>query len=141
MDDISIVKRNATADEYIMLRESVGWDSPDKAAVITGLNNSLFSVCAEKGNELIGHGRLIGDGGFMVYMQDILVKPEYQHAGIGTKIVDELMSFINNTYTHGCTLCLMAAKGKEGFYKKFGFIERPNEIFGAGMIQIINKRI
>ena len=28
---------------------------------------------------------------------------------------------------------LQAAKGKEGFYKKFGFIERPNENFGPGM--------
>ena len=28
---------------------------------------------------------------------------------------------------------LQAAKGKEGFYKKFGFIERTNENFGPGM--------
>ena len=27
----------------------------------------------------------------------------------------------------------MAAKGKEEFYKKFGFIDRPNENFGCGM--------
>jgi hypothetical protein len=31
----------------------------------------------------------------------------------------------------------MATKGREAFYKKFGFIERPNEQFGAGMIQFI----
>jgi hypothetical protein len=30
---------------------------------------------------------------------------------------------------------LMAARGKEGFYKKFGFIERPNDEKGAGMSQ------
>jgi hypothetical protein len=28
---------------------------------------------------------------------------------------------------------LMAAQGKEGFYKKFGFAERPNDGHGAGM--------
>lgn len=32
---------------------------------------------------------------------------------------------------------LMAAKGKEPFYKKFGFIERPNDKHGAGMIQYL----
>ena len=32
---------------------------------------------------------------------------------------------------------LKAAKGKESFYKKFGFIERPNEDFGPGMHQWI----
>jgi hypothetical protein len=31
----------------------------------------------------------------------------------------------------------MAAKGKENFYKKLNFIERPNEHYGAGMIQFI----
>lgn len=29
---------------------------------------------------------------------------------------------------------LGASKGKEDFYKKFGFISRPNEELGAGMI-------
>ena len=34
---------------------------------------------------------------------------------------------------------LKAAKNKEGFYKKFGFIERPNEDFGPGMHQWIES--
>ena len=29
---------------------------------------------------------------------------------------------------------LGASKGKEGFYEKFGFVSRPNEELGAGMI-------
>ena len=29
---------------------------------------------------------------------------------------------------------LGAAKGKEGFYEKFGFVTRPNDDVGAGMI-------
>lgn len=29
---------------------------------------------------------------------------------------------------------LGASKGKEGFYEKFGFISRPNDKLGAGMI-------
>jgi len=34
---------------------------------------------------------------------------------------------------------LMAAPNKEGFYKKFGFIERPNENMGAGMVMYLKK--
>lgn len=30
-------------------------------------------------------------------------------------------------------IVLISAKGKEEFYKKFGFNERPNEDAGAGM--------
>ena len=33
---------------------------------------------------------------------------------------------------------LGASKGKEGFYEKFGFVTRPNEDLGAGMI-LYNK--
>lgn len=33
----------------------------------------------------------------------------------------------------GVSLCLMCAKGKEGFYEKLGFFRRPCEWEGAGM--------
>jgi hypothetical protein len=36
-------------------------------------------------------------------------------------------------------ICLLAAKGKEEFYKKFGFEERPNEKSGSGMSQWVKK--
>ena len=37
------------------------------------------------------------------------------------------------------TVGLLAAKGKEGFYAKHGFIVRPNETFGPGMITYIKN--
>jgi len=37
----------------------------------------------------------------------------------------------------GIAIGLFSAKGKEGFYNKFGFVERPNEKRGAGMELII----
>ena len=36
-------------------------------------------------------------------------------------------------------LCRMCAKGREKFYKKHGFIARPTESLGPGMIQYIEK--
>jgi hypothetical protein len=33
----------------------------------------------------------------------------------------------------------MASKGRESFYKKFGFIERSNENYGAGITLWIQK--
>ena len=59
--------------------------------------------------------------------------------GIGKKIMDEIMIYIRENYTNGSMVCLLSAKGKEAFYEKFGFIERPNDIFGAGMFQYIKK--
>ena len=34
-------------------------------------------------------------------------------------------------------LCLMSAKGREGFYHKFDFISRPTDTLGPGMIRYI----
>lgn len=138
MKGIKIVKRKITAGEFIDMRKSVGWNYPDKELVLKGLNNTLFSVCAEHENDLVAYGRVIGDGAFTLYIQDIMVKPVYQRSGIGMAIMAEIMTYIKESYSKGTMVCLMAAKGKEEFYKKFNFIERPNEYFGAGMIQFMD---
>lgn len=138
--NVQIIQRQITADELIDLRQAVGWGYPDEREAITlGLRNSLFSVCAVNGEEVIGCGRVIGDGGIAVYIQDIIIKPEYQRCGYGMGIMNAIMTYIETNYVKGTMVCLMAAKGKENFYRKFGFIERPNETFGAGMIQYLNK--
>ena len=137
MDDIKIVRRSITADEFIKMRQAVGWDYPEKEVISIGLKNTLFSVCVEKDNEILGYGRVIGDGAFALYIQDIIVKPEYQRIGLGIGIMDEIMKYIQENYANGTMVGLMAADGKEKFYKKFGFVERPNEVYGAGMIQYI----
>ncbi len=139
MTGINIVRRSASAEEFIEMRQSVGWGYPEKEVISTGLKHSLFSVCAEKDTKIFGYGRIVGDGAFTLYIQDIIVKSEYQRLGIGMKIMNEIMKYIIEEYPQGTMVCLMAAKGKENFYKKFGFIERPNEVYGAGMIQFTKK--
>ena len=138
MNGIKIIKRTITADEFIDMRKSVGWSYPDRELVLTGLKNTLFSVCAEYENTIVAFGRIIGDGAFTLYIQDIMVRPDYQSTGIGMAIMTEIMTHIKESYSKGTMICLMAAKGKEDFYKKFDFIERPNEYYGAGMIQFLD---
>ncbi len=139
MDNIKIIKRAITVNEFIEMRDSVGWGYPEKNTLLKGLSNSLFSVCAEHKDKIVGYGRIIGDGAFTLYIQDIMVKPAYQRSGLGTAIMTEIMTHIRDTYASGTMVCLMSAKGKEKFYKKFNFIERPNEHYGAGMIQFLDK--
>ena len=139
MDDIKITKRAITVNEFIEMRDSVGWGYPDKDILLKGLSNSIYSVCAEHNDQIVAYGRIIGDGAFTLYIQDIIVKPDYQRTGLGTAIMTEIMTHIRDTYGPGTMVCLMSAKGKENFYKKFDFIERPNEHYGAGMIQFLEK--
>jgi ribosomal protein S18 acetylase RimI-like enzyme len=137
MEDFTVNLRQITADEFIELRQSAGWGVPEKKAITIGLESTLFSVCIERDGQLLGYGRIIGDRGFTAYIQDVIVKPPFQRQGIGQKIMSIIMEYIKNNYGRGSYIALMASKGREGFYIKYGFIERPNEHFGAGMIQFL----
>ena len=72
-----------------------------------------------------------------IYIQDVIVRPEYQRKGIGSLIMKELLSFAEKSGGKHTNIGLMCSKGREAFYKDFGFIERPNENFGAGMFKIL----
>ena len=65
-----------------------------------------------------------------------MVIPEYQNKHIGTGIIENLLNQINlyKKINPRIRTYLGASKGKESFYEKFGFISRPNEDLGAGMI-------
>jgi predicted N-acetyltransferase YhbS len=70
-----------------------------------------------------------------------VVKPDYQNKGIGKKLMQEVMKYIKNSLKDGQEVFvnLMATKGNETFYKKFGFAERPNDNVGAGMTQWVKN--
>ena len=133
-----------TAKVFLQLRESAGWGgSPKDQQIEAGLKNSLVTISAVYENQIIGMGRLVGDGFIICYIQDVIVRPEYQGKGIGKAIMKKLIAYAKNngfSDTH-MTIGLFTAKGKEGFYRKFGFVERPSPVEnspqGAGMILIL----
>jgi ribosomal protein S18 acetylase RimI-like enzyme len=133
MDKITIKFRQPTVDEYSYLRELVGWGVPEKKAAEVSFRQSLFSVCLEREGEVIGLGRVVGDGGLYFYVQDIIVIPECRGNGYSRIIMDEVMKFIRVNAKRGSFVGLFASKGVEGLYEKYGFVIRPNETFGAGM--------
>ena len=98
--------------------------------------HTIYSLCVYDENKLIGYGRIIGDKTIFLYIQDIMVIPEYQGKKIGTGIMNKLIEKVNEykKVNPEIRTYLGATKGKESFYEKFGFISRPNEELGAGMI-------
>ena len=67
--------------------------------------------------------RMIGDRGLDYYIKDVIVRPEYQHQGIGRLMVNELLKFINDNGIKGTNIVveLCAVPDKIPFYEKFGF--------------------
>jgi len=130
-----LIERAVTVEEFIELRNAVGWHLPGEEAIRIGLKNSLYSVCAVREGNIIAMARVVGDGSITFYIQDVIVMPDYQRRGIGAQIMESVMRYIAKTAAPGAIVGLMSAMGKEEFYEKFGFWRRPNENFGCGMMQ------
>lgn len=127
-------------EEYCKLRESVGWINFSRTQTEKSLQNSLYTVAAEEDNQVVGMGRLIGDG--MYYMiVDIVVQPAYQQMGIGSKILNMIIEYVDSATPGGgrSSIQLIAEKGKETFYESRGFKIIPHEFCGSGMRKVICK--
>ena len=124
-----------SAEEYCQLRAAVQWQSIVKEQAQSGLNHSDFIVACRDGEKIVGCARIFWDKGYIAYLADVMVKPEYQGQGIGKKLVESCISYIQSQLKEGwrIKIVIVSAKGKEAFYERFGFQIRPNENDGAGM--------
>ncbi len=84
----------------------------------------------------VGMGRIMGDGALFFYIQDIIVRPEYQTLGVGRKIVERLMGWLHVHAPERAFVGLFAAEGKDSFYARFGFMRHPAL---TGMFQVIPR--
>ena len=131
-----------SVEDFHLLRKAVGWRPLDENLVINSINNALFIVTAIVDGKTIGLTRVGGDGGYTIFLTDVIVLPEYQKMGIGKQLMAKAMQYIKEEYTKNgqpVLVYLMANKGLEFFYEKFGFENRPNEKLGAGMSKWIEK--
>ncbi|MEO5977099.1 MAG: GNAT family N-acetyltransferase [Chryseolinea sp.] len=137
---MKITHRNPTLSEYNELRQMAGWPLLDPAITTKGISNSIFSIVVEDDQgTLVGMGRLVGDGAIYLHIQDIIVSPDYRNRGIGKTIMNTLLEHIDGLGGKNTYIGLMSSKGREAFYKQFGFNERPNDKQGAGMTKIKEK--
>ena len=138
---INIKENNKNVQEFNLLYDSVGWGSYDEEISKIALENTFYSISVYDDDKIIGYGRLIGDTICFVYIQDIMVRKEYQSQKTGTLIMNKLLEKIKELQKINPDLrvYLGASKGKEKFYEKFGFVTRIDAGLGAGMILKTNE--
>ena len=92
---------DVTVEDVLPLYETVGWTNyTTKPEMLkAAFENSLHVLAAftEEGI-LVGVLRAVGDGASILFIQDILVTPEYQHQGIGTKLLQQTLEKYKNVY-------------------------------------------
>lgn len=128
-----------TVDQYLMLRKRVGWKTLSREQAELALANSLVTVGAFLADQPIGMGRLVGDRAVICYVQDLIIPPQAQGYGVGSVILKRLIAYAQELRIPGTELMLdlMCAKGRESFYAQHGFLARPTESLGPGMIQYL----
>ena len=133
---ITLKENVKSVGEFNYLYDAVGWGAYDNNITERALNNTYYSVSVYDDDKIIGYGRIIGDSICFMYLHDIMVIPDYQGKKIGTMIMNKLLDKINELkkINPDMRVYLGASKGREGFYKKFGFVEREDADLGAGMI-------
>ncbi|QDG74151.1 GNAT family N-acetyltransferase [Janthinobacterium tructae] len=90
-------------------------------AAAKGLPNSLFAVQVLLGDEVVGMGRIIGDGGCFFQVVDIAVLPAHQGKGLGKLIMREIRQFIDSDVPESAYVSLIADGQAQDLYAQFGF--------------------
>ena len=126
-EEYQVVECIPTVEDYLALREAVGWGRLDEQMAARGLANALFTVCLLHKGKVIGCGRVIGDGGLHFYLQDIIVLPAFQGKGLGKRLMRAILAYLEEHALPGAFIGLMAAKDASSFYTQFGFAVRPPE--------------
>ena len=139
-DQVVIVHRRPTADEYRILREGANWPSVDESRAVRALTDSIFGVVAEVDGKAIGMARLVSEGGKHFYVFDVIVLPSHRQTGLATLLVESVVDFFDQAAAPGCdaVLSLIAEPQLAMFYAKFGF-QRDGET--ASILSLRRSRL
>jgi ribosomal protein S18 acetylase RimI-like enzyme len=117
----TLKKQVPSVRDYINIRLEAGLSRKSKEAARIGLSHSLFSVMAFQGDQPVGIGRVIGDGGCFFEVTDIAVIPAHQKKGVGDMIMRAIMEYLHTHAPKTAYVSLMADHGTPHFYKRYGF--------------------
>ena len=109
--------------EILDLYASVGWTAytDDPAALRNGFANSLLTLAAYEEAALAGLIRVVGDGHTVVFVQDILVRPQFQRRGSGSALLQAVLDRYSNV--RQIELVTDDTPKTTAFYRSMGFRE------------------
>lgn len=134
----TISTNTLTLEAFKYLCTSVGWAEHMNFEVAEkSIANTIFSVTIRTENELIGMGRIIGDGAIYYYVQDIVVHPDHQGKGAGKLILTALTDYLQKNAADKSFVGLFASEGNESFYEKFDYKNYSPHM--TGMFRVIQQ--
>ncbi len=119
--EVSIIPYDSSLfPEVFALYQDAGWTNytQSRGMLENAYKNSLRILCAYCGASLAGVVRAVGDGCSILYVQDLLVHSSFQNRGVGSRLLEALLSEYPDVYQ-----TILLADGSESlarFYQKHG---------------------
>lgn len=113
-------------EEILGLYASLGWTNyTDKPEMLKNAYlNSLKIYGAYVDDKLVGIIRAVGDGFSVLFIQDLLVHPDFQRNGIGTLLLKRMLKEYENVYQ--MHLITEDSEKTISFYKSLGFTDNSD---------------
>lgn len=122
-EDVRLIFKSPAVREFIDLYRTTSWQMPSRKALRKALRGTYCHLCAYDGLRLVATVRILSDGALYAWINDMIVHPEFQHKGIGTRM---LRLTLDHLRERGILFVgLFAAPGVRQFYEKIGFQVRP----------------
>ena len=121
-----------TPQRYHDLRKIAGMTPPPLDAVPQALSNSITCIVAYErkhmlnettpapDQDVIGMGRLVGDGALFLLVVDIVVHPDHQHRGLGKRIIQTVVDYVDK-HAPKAYVSLVADLPAQKLYPLYGF--------------------
>lgn len=118
--------------EVTALYEAVGWSvyTKDPAKLTRAIAGSGRVVGAFEGAELVGLARAVTDGESILYLQDVVVHPKHQRAGLGRALVTALLDAYPGVRQK--VLLTDDEAAQKAFYESLGFGD-TREVHGGAL--------
>ena len=106
--------------EIIDLYQNVGWTNYTSCPEMLeeAYKNSLCILGAFEKEKLVGVVRVVGDGISIVFVQDILLLPEYQRQGVGSALMRAILKKYASVYQ--VELLTDSTEKSKAFYSSVG---------------------
>ena len=110
---------------YLRLRGESGLTPKTRAQAQAALPGSWCARHAvhEPTGDIVGMGRVIGDGGWYFHIVDVAVLPDHRRRGIADAILTELVTEIRDRAPEGAFVTLLGDPAGRPLYRRHGFVE------------------